>query len=225
MDDFFINVGLTKFLTPEQQRQLHNAGVEYHLSPLGEERKRAYIFNDYFYEVDYKIVILEITYNNNFYKLTHPMVLGALIGLGINRECIGDIYHGEKIHIMIIKEMEKYIISNLLKIDKASVNVRKVSNDDIIGLKLNNYISTNIIVSSLRLDTIISQITNFSRAKAKEYINLKNIKVNGIINTNINYIVKVDDLLSIHHFGRAILDVIARKTKKGKYVLLIRKTK
>lgn len=226
MDDFFINEGLTKFLSLEEQKQIKNAHVLYELSSLGEERKRVYIYKDFKFEVDFKISVLKISYNPVFFNLTHRMILGSLIGLGIRRECIGDIYiDNDNIYVLVIEEMEKYIISNLVKVDKASVVVEKVSEDRLEGLSLNNYISENIIVSSLRLDAIISRLTNFSREKAKEYINLKNVKINGIIKNNINYTVKVDDLISIHRFGRAIFDGIVRRTKKNKYVLSIRKTK
>ena len=64
-----------------------------------------------------------------------------------------------------------------------------------------------------------------SREKAKQYISLKNVKINGVINTNPDYIVKIDDLISIHRFGRIILKEEIKKTKKDKYVLSILKTK
>ena len=64
-----------------------------------------------------------------------------------------------------------------------------------------------------------------SREKSKQYINLKNVKINGIVNTNPDYIVKIDDLISIHRFGRLIIKEELNKTKKDKYVLRVLKTK
>ncbi|HHU56427.1 MAG TPA: hypothetical protein GXZ48_07055 [Acholeplasmataceae bacterium] len=219
------NYGLTKFLSPEELKLLSSSGLSYSLSEYGYERKRAYIFQNEIFPVDYKITVIKVTYNQNFYNLTHPMVLGALIGLGIKRECIGDIYIDEAIYILVISEIAKYVLLNLTKIDKAKVELEEVDIDVLKDFNLDIYEEKQIIVSSLRLDVIVSAITNFSRKKTNEYINLKNVKVNGIICTNNDLIVKVDDLISIHRFGRTIIEEIVRKTKKNKYVLLIKRTK
>lgn len=219
------NFGLTKFLSPEEQKLLANSKLNYTLSAIGYERKRAFIFQDEAFDVDFKISIIEIIYNKHFFNLTHQMILGSLIGLGIKRECIGDIYIGEKTYFLIIGELERYILTNLEKIDRANVKLEVVGIDDLNNVIIDPYINLEIIVTSLRLDVIVSNITHLSREKAKEYIKLQNVKINGNINTNIDTIIKEDDLISIHRYGRIIVDEIVRKTKKNKYVLLIRKTK
>ena len=121
--------------------------------------------------------------------------------------------------------MEEYIINNLSKISNVSVNVVKSSFDEIKDIDINTYIEDEIIVSSYRLDTIISDRCCLSREKAKQYITLKNVKINGVINTNPDYIVKIDDLISIHKFGRLIIKEEIKITKKNKFVLKIWKTK
>jgi RNA-binding protein YlmH len=214
---------LTKFLSQEEQKQLGKS--KHVLSEVGTERKRAYVFNNEITDVDFKISVLEVSYNNKFYSLTHSQTLGALMGLGITRDCIGDILIFDKIYIIVISEMTSFLLNNLITIDRASVVVKLVDNEVIKSLEVDNYVDENIVVSSLRLDVIVCAITNFSREQAKEYIYLKNVKVNGIIKTDINQLIKIDDLISIHRFGRTILKEIIRKTKKDKYVLLIKRTK
>lgn len=215
---------LTKFLSPEEQRLFTNVKVRFSL--LGYERKRAYIFYDQEHDdIDFQIVALEIIYNQKFYTLNHSQVLGALMGLGIVRECIGDIYIDNRIYVLVIAEMASFIINNLTQIDKAKVNVRMVDTQAVETLKINIYEEETIVVASLRLDAIVSSITTLSREKAKEYIELKNVKINGKITTTIDQQVKVNDLISIHRYGRTIIKDVLRKTKKDKLVLLIDKTK
>lgn len=226
--DYIINAKnkdlLTKFLSLEEQKQFKNKKVKF--SNLGYERKRAYLFHDQeFDDIDFKITVIKLSYNKKFYALTHSQILGALMSLGIVRDCIGDIYVNDEIYILVISEMAPFIINNLTKVSKAKVETMIVDNKILSEVIVDNYIETTIIVSSLRLDVIASSITNLSREKVKEYIALKNIKVNGVINTNIDYVLKPDDLISIHRFGRTIIKEVVKKTKKDKYVLLINKTK
>lgn len=215
---------LTKFLSPEEQRLLTHNKVKF--SDLGYERKRAWIFcEEEKAEVDFQLTALEVIYNQKFALLTHSQVLGALMGLGIVRECIGDIYVDDKIYILVISEMAPFIITNLTQIGKTKVKVQSVDLDVIRNLPINIYEETTIVVASLRLDAIVSNITTLSREKAKTYIELKNVKVNGNIVTSSDHILKMKDLISIHRYGRTIIKDVLRKTKKDKLVLLVDRTK
>lgn len=216
---------LTKFLSLEEQKILEASPFYYRYSDIGSERKRAYISKQPIDDDDFNIAVLKVNYNKKFYNLTHPMVLGAITGVGITRECVGDIIITDEIYVVIISEMVSYLINNLTKIDKAHVSLELVDKNIIRDIEVDNYITKNIIVSSMRLDVIVSTITNYSREKAKLYIIQKNVKVNGVINTSVDHLINIGDLISIHRFGRTIILDDVRKTKKDKHVLLIKKTK
>lgn len=216
---------LTKFLSLEEQKILESSVLNYRYSNIGNERKRAYISKDIIEDDDFNIAVLRVNYNKKFYQLTHPMILGSIMGKGITRECVGDIIIAEDTYIVLIDEMREYLINNLTKIDKAQVVLEAVAPQLLSDIEVDNYITKNIIVSSLRLDVIVSAITNLSREKAKLYIVQKNVKVNSVINTNIDDLINIGDLLLIHRFGRTIILHNIRKTKKDKHVLLIKKTK
>lgn len=194
------------------------------LFPENCERKRI-IFNADEFDINEYISIIKINYNKKFGNIGHRDVLGSLMGLGIKRECIGDIIIDEYIYVFVIKEMENFIINNLIKIGKINVDTIVVGFDEITDIKIDSYIEDQIIVSSYRLDTIIAERCSLSREKAKQYIVLKNVKINGVINYNPDYIVKIDDLISIHRFGRLIIKEEVKKTKKEKYILRVLKTK
>ena len=230
IDEFLKNINenknnISKFLSEEEQVLLKKVKNKFFF-PEFCERKRVIIYNniDDFNINDY-ISVIKIDYNKKFGEITHRDVLGSLMGLGIKRECVGDIIVDDNIYVFVIKEMEKYVLNNLITIGKVSVNVNIISIDDIKNINFDKYIEDTIIVSSYRLDNIISERCAFSREKAKQYINLKNVKINGIVNVNPDYTVKIDDLISIHRFGRLIIKEEINKTKKDKYVLRVLKTK
>lgn len=228
-DDFLKNINnknyITKFLSLEEQALLNKIKDKI-LFPVNCERKRVLInSSDNNIIINEYISIIKIDYNKKFGIITHRDVLGSLIGLGIRRECIGDIIVDESIYVFILKEMENFIINNLSTIGKVNVTVNISSLDDVSNINVDNYIEDTFIVSSYRLDTIISERCCLSREKAKQYIILKNVKINGVINCNPDYIVKIDDLISIHRYGRLIIKEEVNKTKKEKYVLKVLKTK
>lgn len=217
---------VSKFLSLEEQVQLNKVKNKVFF-PIDSERKRVIIFKNDIeeFKIDDYISIIKISYNKKFGEINHRDVLGSIIGLGIKRECIGDIIVDEDIFVYVIKEMEYFIINNLIKIGKVSVDVKLSSTNELQNITVDNYIEDTFIVSSYRLDTIISERCSLSREKAKQYIILKNVKINGVINVNPDYIVKIDDLISIHRFGRLIVKEEIKKTKKDKYILRVFKTK
>lgn len=220
-----LNPTLTKFLTLEEQKIIEKNCNNYRFFPLDCERKRAFVCKGEINKNDFQIDIIKITYNKKFGEIKHKDILGAIIGLGIKRECIGDIIVSDDIYVYVIQDMTTFIINNLITVGRVNVNITLSSFDEVKNINVENYIETEIIVSSYRLDTIVSEITSLSREKAKQYVTLKNVKVNGNINTNPDYIVKFNDLISIHRFGRVIITEEVRKTKKDKNIIKILRTR
>ena len=172
IDEFLKNINenknnISKFLSEEEQILLKKVKNKFFF-PEFCERKRVIIYNniDDFNINDY-ISVIKIDYNKKFGEITHRDVLGSLMGLGIKRECVGDIIVDDNIYVFVIKEMEKYVLNNLITIGKVSVNVNIISIDDIKNINFDKYIEDTIIVSSYRLDNIISERCAFSREKAK----------------------------------------------------------
>ena len=216
---------LTKFLTLEEQKIIEQKCRYYVFYPLESERKRAIVSQNEITNKDFQIEILKITYNKKFGNIAHKDVLGAILGLGIKRECIGDIIISDDIYVYVIKEMSSFIVNNLVTVGKVNVNVKLSSFDEIKDINIDNYVEDEMLISSYRLDTIVSERTNLSREKAKQYVILKNVKVNGNININPDYIVKINDLISIHRYGRIIINEEIRKTKKDKIIIKVLRTR
>ena len=212
---------LSKFLTINEQIKLRNnqLNILFCDNYPEEERKRALIFpKDIDIDIDFKISLLEIIGNGDY---NHRDILGSILGLGISRDVVGDIIINNKVYVIVSTEIVEFIVNNLLKIRNSHVEAKNVSLDLIKDVNNSNYKQEEIIVSSMRLDVILSRVLHLSREKAKEYITLGNVKINGDIVYKIDYICKIEDRLSLSRRGRVIIKNILKTTKKDKLVLSI----
>ena len=82
-----------------------------------------------------------------------------------------------------------------------------------------NYEEKEIIVSSLRIDNIISGIINTSRKVALDKIKNKEVIVNYDVMNKNSYILKENDIFSIRKYGKYKFLGEINKTKKGSLVI------
>ena len=219
-------ITLSKFLTIEEQKELQTQNkIDCYFSNNYDEeiRKRAVVGPRGFeFDSDFNITIYKLEYDDHFGELKHPQILGTILSLGLSRDVVGDIIVGKTTYVIVCSEIAKYLEMNLLMINKTPVNLIKV---DKIEDAVVNYDDDKIVIASLRLDLLVSKVTNLSREKAKSYINAKMVRVNGAINSNNDYIIKPSDVISITKFGRVIIGDVLGTSKKDKIILEIKKTK
>jgi RNA-binding protein YlmH len=225
---------LTDFLDPRQQQILQTVlgnDEEISLYMFGgdetAERKRAILCPDYYSpaEEDYQMALFEIAYPKKFLNIDHRQVLGTLMSLGLKREKFGDIIISEE-HTQFIAaaEIEAYLLSNLEKIGKASVTIKKRALDEIVQTD-ESWAEQTITVSSMRLDTIISSVINLSRQKAQSLISSGKVKMNFKQTESVSVECKEGDTLSIRGFGRCKILSIEGRTKKDKWRITIGRQK
>lgn len=218
-------VVLSKFLTIQEQASLKSNEVKIIFSNHYQdaERKRALIFPKHEeIEENFHTTLLEIIGDGEY---GHRDILGSILALGLTREVIGDIIvNQDQMYVIVCSEVANYILSNLTKIKNSYIEVKEVEFEQIQKINQNQYIDKQVIVSSMRLDVILSHVLHLSREKAKQYILLGGVKVNDKSIIKIDYICKEDDRLSLSKRGRVIIKNILKTTKKDKLVLLISKT-
>jgi RNA-binding protein YlmH len=76
------------------------------------------------------------------------------------------------------------------------------------------------IVSSMRLDTVIASLLNFSRQKASVLIRSDRVRVNWATQNDPSAELYESDMLSIRGFGRFKIIAVEGRTKKDKVRLL-----
>ena len=197
----------------------------YKYGGIEDSSRNRYILSNYeVLDEDFKISVYEIKYNKRYYSIEHKHVLGTLMSLGIKREVVGDIVidDNKNIYFACTNEISKFILTELEFINRAKVELEKVDH------KIKNiikYEEKEILVSSYRLDSIISGVYNISRSQSLEIIKEGLVYVNHINNMNVSHMVKIGDEISVRHYGKFTVDRFMNVTRSNrlKIVVLIRR--
>lgn len=164
------------------------------------------------------ISLYEIETSN---KLRHQEILGSLFNLNIDESMFGDIIiDNDHYYVFINNLIEDYFISNFNKIGKYNISLKKL---DIEYLKnyQRKYEKLEFIVTSLRIDTVISRIIHTNRDSIKDKIKDKEIYLNHELLKRGDYRLKEGDIFSIRKFGKFKFVRISNTTKKDNYVILV----
>ena len=172
---------------------------------------------------NYNTILNCIRITNNTEKLEHRVVLGGLIKLGIKREKIGDIIvHADGADIVVCGEISKFLLSNMQQLIRfKNSNVEIISLDDIVKQE-QEFKELKIIVSSLRLDNLVSELAKTSRSKADELLKQERVFVNYEEVSKGTKAMKERDIITIRGVGKFIIDEIVGNTRSGRFVIMVR---
>lgn len=191
---------------------------------LSERQMAVFLPDALYYEYRCPVQVIEVTpVNMRFAEaLTHRDYLGALMNLGIERCKLGDIIiQDEKAAIFAKDEITDYIAENLFRIRHTSVRVQVKEQLDFSYAP--KYEVLKGTVPSVRLDTVLSVAYSLSRSKLTAYIEDGKVFVNGKLITSNGYHLKNGDIISVRGIGRISFDEIISETKKGRYLIAVRK--
>lgn len=190
--------------------------AERNIVVFGDESDLGY---ECFYPVRFiKIEPLQMKFADN---LTHRDFLGSLMGLGIRREMLGDIIIKENVaYLVCLDSVTDFIINQLEKVKHTSV---KCSESDFIPTDVLPELGyEELIVSSERLDVLISAVYNLSRNESQKRIENETVFCDSILTSSSSFVPKNGALISVRGYGRFVFDGVLRKTKKGRHVVSVR---
>ena len=157
-------------------------------------------------------------------KYTHRDYLGAVIKLGIERKKVGDIIvDNNGADIIIDKDISKFLLDNLASLTRFSKSKITIQNiEDLRPVEIKKE-EIEIIVSSMRLDNVISELARCSRNKALDIINQERVLVNFECETKKTKQIKPGDMVTIRGKGRFFVKEISGQTRSGRVVIKIEK--
>lgn len=157
-------------------------------------------------------------------KYTHRDYLGAIIKLGVKREKVGDIIvDSNGADIIVDKDISKFLVENLGSLTRFSKSKIMIENvEDLRPVEIRKE-ELDIIVSSLRLDNVISELARCSRNKALDIINMERVFINFQSETKKTKQVKIGDMITIRGKGRFFVKELVGQTKSGRIVIKIEK--
>ncbi|HIT67530.1 MAG TPA: RNA-binding protein [Candidatus Merdisoma merdipullorum] len=155
-------------------------------------------------------------------ELTHRDYLGAVLNLGLDRSCLGDILvEGSHAYLFCLERMAPFICDNLTRVRHTTVYVRQVEAEDFHYEP--RYKEVTGTVASVRLDRLLSLAFGSSRSSLTGLIEGGKVFVNGKLVTSNGYQPKEGDLVSVRGLGRFRFQGSGGQSRKGReYVTLLR---
>ena len=149
--------------------------------------------------------------------------MGTIYSLGLNDDVVGDIiYYEDSFYIFVLPIIKNYLIQNMIMVEKNKVNLREVDLSISLNFKI-NYEVKNYIVSSLRIDNIISSIIGDSRNGVLDKFKNKEIIINYSDNIKPSYTLKENDIFSIRKYSKYKFNGIVKTTKKSSLIIEVLK--
>ena len=152
-------------------------------------------------------------------NIRHQDILGSLFALNIDSSYFGDIVlFNDYYYVFVSEDLALYIKDNLKMVGNKKVSLEEVDLSVLDNYE-RKYEEKEIIVSSLRIDNIISGIINTSRKVALDKIKNKEVIVNYDVMNKNSYILKENDIFSIRRYGKYKFVGIVKSTKKNNYIV------
>lgn len=173
---------------------------------------------------EYPLRGLRITWNEKFAHPAHRDLMGAVMGLGLEREAIGDVALG--VHqgkpcawVFAIPEVADYIAANLDSAGRAAVKAEVT--DDAPDIAPPEGTELRVTVQTPRLDAVLAAGYRLSRSEAQKLVSAGLVKLNHAPNQHTDAHVDAGDLISARGYGRLRVVEALGQSRRGRLVLTL----
>ena len=151
---------------------------------------------------------------------SHRDILGSVLGLGLERDVIGDIYVKEKeAYLFCAEKIAVFLTEHLEQIRHTNVLCQILQTEELTFQREVREISRT--VSAIRIDAVVAAAFGVSRSSAATAVTTGKVFINGRETTSPSFPVKESDVISFRGQGKARLKEIGSLTKKGRIVVTI----
>ena len=171
---------------------------------------------------DWPICALRLRWNARFSSPGHRDLLGAVMGLGIERETTGDIamgeYRGEGCaYLFALEDMADYIAANLDSAGRAALRICVA--DEVPALMPPEGETLRLTVQQERLDAVVAAAFRLSRGEAQRLIAGGLVKLNHAINLRADARLCEGDLISVRGHGRVRVTAFPGESRRGRRIV------
>lgn len=167
-------------------------------------------------EIDETVQAVRII-GSGYRVLTHRDYLGSILGLGLERDALGDIALQNDFEAVVFcpRTIKEFLLENLKKIASDTVKCKTYEVDEKFtdGKK---YRPISDTVASPRLDCVVAALTNLSREAAQNAIRTGLVEVDFEIEERADLPLSPPTTLSVRGYGRFILRSFDGETRKGR---------
>lgn len=167
-----------------------------------------------------KVILYEIKIG---IKVRHQDILGTIYSLNLSSGFFGDILIiDNKYYIYVLDSIKPYFEANFLTIKSSHIEL--IEHDlNLLENYERSYEKLELVVSSKRIDTIISSICHTSRKSIDQMIKKKEIILNYDFLKKPDYQLKEQDIFSIKRIGKFKFNKILKVTKSNHIIVEILK--
>ena len=158
---------------------------------------------------------------SGFRKLSHRDYMGSVLGLGIERDVVGDIITEGDFGALVFCDpaIAGYIMTALEKVSTDTVRVERVELPADFRVE-RQFETVRDTVASARLDCIVAALAGLAREKAQNAIRADQVEVDHLPENRVDRVVAADSTVTIRHVGKFIVRSVDEQTKKGRYRLV-----
>lgn len=159
------------------------------------------------------IKALELT--AHFGSPGHRDYLGALLGMGVRREWLGDILvQGERAWVFCLNSVQRHLLG-IEKVGRVAVTARAAALEE-APEPVRKVRQLRFSVMSPRLDAVAAGMFRLSRAEAARQIAAGGLRLNYVPCLKADAAVKEGDILSLHGAGKGTVVEIGGSSRKGR---------
>lgn len=154
-------------------------------------------------------------------KLTHRDILGALMGMGVTREKVGDLLVSDSsCDILLLREVSAFLLQSMesagrVKLHLTSLPLREVTPPQVQVKTIRD------TVAALRLDAVAASGFSISRSKAADLIAAGRVNLNWQECQKGDRTVEAGDVISCRGLGKCVVKEVGGRSKKGRIGLVI----
>ncbi|MCI8877864.1 MAG: hypothetical protein HFF78_02665 [Oscillospiraceae bacterium] len=214
----------TLFLSPREQQLvqalLNAAGVRsgYVLDGGYEEaeRKIAVFLPDWAEDAEGELAFLRALFHGADSALTHRDILGSLMGLGVERDRLGDILVSpHSADIIAAPSLRDFFLREWTEAGRVKLTVAEIAREELLLPQVQVKVLRDT-VSSLRLDAVAAAAFSVSRGKAAELIAAGRVNLDHVPCLKPDKPVAEGAVLTARGFGKAKLKEVGGLSKKGR---------
>ena len=216
-------VCVSGFLSPAEQYEIQSklgfipCGLVFHGGGDNCERAAAFFLPDYMTEemLDVSEYLCAMKLKAYFGQPGHRDYMGALLGMGIGREWLGDIQvEGDTAYVLCMKSVLRHLLS-IEKAGRYTVKASQVPLEEVPARKVETE-SLSFSVMSPRLDAVAAGLFHLSRTEAAKQIAAGNVSLNYGQCLKADCIVKEGDILSLKGKGKGSISGMGGTSRKGR---------
>ena len=151
-------------------------------------------------------------------ELSHRNYLGAILGLGLDRNRVGDIWVSEdRAWCFLHRSVADFVCENLTQVGRRRVRAEECPWDEAESGK--SLEVRRVTLASLRLDAVAAEMFRLSRAQAKSLVLGEKVLLNWRPATDPAAAVAPGDVLSVRGYGRGQVLAQLGVTKKDRLLV------